>query len=450
LADLNIKKGHNIRISGVPLNEVQKGTKPKTVAIQPIDFRTLRPKVVVKEGDSVKIGSPLLHCKMHTNVFWPSPGAGTVSSIQFGPRRAIEKIIIELSETEESECNDSYPSSEIPTLGKEQILSSLLKGNMIPFIRQRPFNRVINPSDTPRDIFISGWNTAPLSVNLDVALRRRLPQFQAGINILKQLTSGAVHLSINENTVSDTLLEINGAEIHTINGPHPAGNVGIQIHHIAPLKLNDLVWTVNAQDVARIGSFFLTGRYDPTLFVTVGGPGVKVPTHIKTRAGVQLESILSDNLNKGKQRIISGDVLTGKTADNNGYLGFYDSTVSVIPEGGEREFMGMIRPGSSSTRYSLTHSFIGFGKKLFSFNTLQNGSERYMIPINAWEDVLPMDILPNALYRAILMEDIEEMEQLGILECDEEDFALCSFACPSKIDVGETIRHGLELMEKDG
>ncbi|MBC8345334.1 MAG: Na(+)-translocating NADH-quinone reductase subunit A [Candidatus Marinimicrobia bacterium] len=449
MADLNIKKGHNIRISGVPSDELQKGLKPKTVAIQPTDFRTLRPKILVKEGDTVKIGSPLFHCKTHFNVFWPSPGAGTVSSIQFGPRRVVEKIIIELAETEESECHDSFRAAEIPTLGKEQILSALLKGNLIPFIRQRPFNKVVNPMDTPRDIFISGWNTAPLSVNLDVILRRRLPQFQAGINILKKLTTGSVHLSINENTVSDTLLEVKGADVHTLNGPHPVGNVGIQIHHIAPLKLNDLIWTVNAQDVVRIGTFFLTGKYDPTIFVTAGGPGVKTPTHIKTRMGVRLDALLSEKLNEGKQRIISGDVLTGKTATKNGYLGFYDSTISVIPEGGEREFMGMIKPGSSLTRYSLTNAFIGFGKKFFSFNTLQNGSERYMVPINAWEDALPMDILPNALYRAIHVEDIEEMEQLGIIECDEEDFALCSFACPSKIDVGGMIRQGLNLMEKE-
>jgi Na+-transporting NADH:ubiquinone oxidoreductase subunit A len=184
--------------------------------------------------------------------------------------------------------------------------------------------------------------------------------------------------------------------------------------------------------------------------VTTGGPGIKKPTHFKTRMGVQLSDLLSEKLNEGKQRIISGDVLTGKTVGKNGHLGFYDSTISVIPEGGDREFLGMLKPGSSSTRYSLTNAFTGFGKMLFSFNTLQNGSERYMVPINAWEDVLPMDILPNALFRAIHVEDIEEMEQLGILECDEEDFALCSFACPSKIDVGKTIRHGLELMEKDG
>jgi len=449
VADLNIKKGHDIRIVGVPVNEVQKGLKPKTVAIQPTDFRGLKPKLLIQEGDTVKIGSPLFHSKSNSEVSYPSPGAGTVTSIQYGPRRVIEKIVVELADQEESESFDSFRPAEIPTLDRGQVLSALLKGNIFPFIRQRPFNKVANPGDTPRDIFISGWNTAPLSVNLDLALRRRLPQFQAGINVLKKLTSGNVHLSYHENTVSDTLIEVQNAEVHTVTGPHPAGNVGIQIHHISPLGLNDLVWTVNAQDVVRIGTFFITGKFDPTLFATVGGPGIKKSTHIKTRLGTQIETLLKDNLNAGAKRIISGDVLTGEKSDMNGYLGFYDSTISVIPEGGEREFMGMLKPGSSSSRYSLTNAFLGFGQKLFPFNTLNNGSERYMVPINAWEDVLPMDILPNALYRAIFVEDIEEMEQLGIMECDDEDFALCSFACPSKIDVGGMIRHGLDLMEKE-
>ncbi len=450
MADLTIRKGHNIRIAGVPSNEVQKGLKPKSVAIQPTDFRGLKPKLLVQEGDRVKIGSSLFRCKTHPEISYPSPGAGAVSSIQFGPRRVIEKIVIELAEQEETESFDSFRPAEIRALDRSQVLSALLKGNMFPFIRRRPFNKVANPSDTPRDIFISGWNTAPLSVNLDLALRRRLPQFQAGIHALQKLTSGNVHLSINENTISNTLLEMQGAEVHTVAGPHPAGNVGIQIHHIAPLGLHDVVWTVNAQDVVRIGTFFLTGKYDPSLFTTVGGPGVKNPTHIKSRMSVQLDTLLQDNLNVGDQRIISGDVLTGSKSELQGYLGFYDSSVSVVPEGGEREFMGMLHPGSSTSRYSLTNAFLRFGQNLFSFNTLNNGSERYMVPINAWENVLPMDVLPNALYRAILAQDIEEMEQLGIMECDEEDFALCSFACPSKIDVGGTIRQGLDLMEKEG
>ena len=450
MADLIIRKGHNIQIAGTPMKEVVKGRSPSSVAILPTDFRGIKPKLLVKEGDTVKIGSPLFHCKSNPSIRWPSPGGGTVKSIHYGPRRVIEKIEIELSGSEEFESFPSFRFNEISNLSREDILGILKEGNLFPFIRQRPFNKVADPNTTPRDIFISGWNTAPLAVDLDLALRRKLSLFQAGINALQNLTDGDVHLSYNENTVSDTLLEVKDVKKHSLRGPHPAGNVGIQIHHIAPLGLNDLVWTVNAQDVVRIGNFLLTGKLDTTLFTTVGGPSVSSPTHIKTRLGVQISTLTEDRLTKGKHRIISGDVLTGKTTDDNGYLGFYDSTVSVLPEGGKREFIGMLRPGSSKTRYSLTNAFLGFAKEKFNFTTLNNGSERYMVPINAWEDVLPMDILPNALYRAILAKDIEEMEQLGVMECDEEDFALCAFACPSKIDVGGTIRYGLDLMEKEG
>ncbi|MDB9722492.1 MAG: Na(+)-translocating NADH-quinone reductase subunit A [Fidelibacterota bacterium] len=449
MSDINIKKGHNIGIAGVPSTDVIQSFSPKTVSIQPTEFRGVKPKILVKEGDIVKVGSALFQNKSNPEIMWPSLGAGTVSKIQYGPRRVVENIVIDLAEKEEFEIAKAYRPAEIAILDRNEVVESLLKGNLFPFLRQRPYNKVVNHKDVPRDIFISGWNTAPLSVDLDVALRGRLSPFQAGINILKILTSGNVHLSYNRNTVSDTLLEVQNVNHNLLSGPHPSGNVGIQIHHIAPLSINDIVWTINAQDVVRVGNYFLTGKLDPTLFTTIGGPGIKSPIHIKSRMGVQIETLIRDNLNDGNQRIISGDVLTGKKSDKDGFLGFYDSTISVLPEGGDREFLSMLKPGSSQTKYSLTNAFLGFKEKLFNFNTLKNGSERYMVPISSWENVLPMDILPNSLYRAILVEDIEEMEQLGIIECDEEDFALCSFACPSKIDLGSAIRKGLDLMEKE-
>lgn len=450
MSDINIRKGHDIGIAGIPSNEVIQGFKPKLVSIQPIDFRGIKPKLMVKEGDTVKVGSSLFYSKSNHEITWPSPGGGKVLKIQYGPRRTIENIIIEIAEDEEIESFKAYRPAEIVGLNREVILKTLLDGNIFPFIRQRPYNKVADPKDIPRDIFISGWNTAPLAVNVDVALRRRLAPLQAGVNVLKTLTSGKIHLSYNKSTVSDTLLDVEGVERHSLCGPHPAGNVGIQIHHISPLSPKDIIWTINIQDVVRIGNFFLTGKFDTTLFTTVGGPGIKNPSHIKSRLGVQIEALIRDNLDEGDKRIISGDVLTGKKSEIDGFIGFYDSSISVLLEGGEREFLGMLKPGSSKTRYSLTNAFLGLQNKFYKFNTLKNGSERYMVPINAWENMLPMDILPNSLYRAILVEDIEEMEELGIIECDDEDFALCAFACPSKIDLGAAIRQGLDLMEKEG
>lgn len=449
MADISIRKGHNIQISGQPENIAVKIKSPNLVALKPYQFKGVKPKLLVKEGDSVKIGSPLFKCKSNDQISFPSPGGGKIKNIEYGERRRIEKIVIELSEKEEVETGNSYKLDEIDSLSPESVKSTLVDASMFSFIRQRPFNNIADPKSSPRDIFISGWNTAPLSVNLDLALRGRRAHFQAGVKILDKLTTGDVHLSYNENTVSDTLLDLESVISHTVSGPHPAGNVGVQIHHISPIGPNDHVWIVNAQDVVRIGSFFLTGELDTTLFITIGGPSVNQPTHIKSRLGVEIKPLLDERLKEGENRIISGDVLTGNKIDIDDFLGFFDSSISVIQEGGEREFMGMLRPGTASSRYSLTNAFFGSLTGGYNFNTLKNGSERYMVPIDSWEDVLPMDILPNPLYRAILVEDIEEMEQLGIFECDEEDFALCSFACPSKIDLGKAIRDGLNLIESE-
>ena len=449
MADINIKKGHNIQIAGEPSDSVLTFDPLKQVAIHPYEFKGIKPKLMVKEGDKVKCGQPIFSSKSNEDISFPSIGGGTISKIEYGERRRIETILIDLSDEEETNTQQSFSLEDIDSLSTETAVDAMKSGCLFSLMRQRPFNNIANPNQLPRDIFISGWNTAPLSVDLDLALRGRRSQFQAGIKVLNKLTKGSVHLSYYENTLSETLLDIEDAISHSLTGPHPAGNVGIQIHHIAPISSGEHVWIVNAQDVVRIGHFFLTGEFDTRLMISIGGPSVKKPCHIKSRLGAPVKSYLDGNIIEGENRIISGDVLTGKKISDSGYIGFYDSTISVVPEGGQREFLGMLRPGTSTSRYSLTNAFLGKLTEGYNFNTLKNGSERYMVPINSWEDVLPMDILPNPLYRAILVEDVEEMEQLGIFECDEEDFALCSFACPSKIDLGKTIKEGLELIESE-
>jgi Na+-transporting NADH:ubiquinone oxidoreductase subunit A len=245
-------------------------------------------------------------------------------------------------------------------------------------------------------------------------------------------------------------MELQNAEVQTISGPHPAGNVGIQIHHSKPIKPSEIVWTVNTQHVITLGKLFLNGSYSPDIFVSIGGPGASNPQTVSAKVGASIGSIISNQEMENPIRLVSGDVLTGKTVEKDNFLGFYDSAVALIPDTVGRPFMGMLALGSNDSKYSLTSTFMSFGEKLFNFNTAQNGEERAIVPIGAWEKVLPMDIYPNELFRAILAQDIDEMEQLGIWECDDEDFALCSFACPSKIDVGAVIRDGLELMELEG
>ncbi len=249
---------------------------------------------------------------------------------------------------------------------------------------------------------------------------------------------------------SKKAIELQHAEIQTISGPHPAGNVGIQIHHSKPIKPGEIIWSVNAQHVITLGKLFLNGSYSPDILVSIAGPGAINPQTVSAKIGASIGSLIVNQDISEPTRLISGNVLTGQTVEVDNFLGFYDSSVSIVLDSVERPFMGMLAVGNSKSKYSLTNTFLTFGEKLFNFNTAQNGELRAMVPINAWENVLPMDVYPNALYRAILAQDIEEMEQLGMLECDDEDFALCSFACPSKIDVGSVIRDGLNLLEAEG
>ena len=429
-------------MKGIPSDEISSNILPKKVSLSPQQFRGIKPKLVVREGDKVKTGSPLFFDKLKPEVKWASPSSGVVTSIHFGARRIIEKIEISV-EDKEPELYKSFSSSELNAADREAVMKNILDACIFPLIRQRPFNKVANPNDVPRDIFVSAYNTAPLSVNVSKVIQNNKDQFQAGLTALSKLTDGSVYLT------SQKLMEFDNATNVTIEGPHPAGNVGIQIHHIKPINPGEVIWTVNAQHVITIGKLFQNGQYDPGCIVSIGGSRSSNPQTVRALTGSSIGSLLKDQLLNGSQRIISGDVLTGKRVSSDDYLGYYDSSVAIINDDVKRPFLGMLTVGSSFTKYSLTNTFLSSGKKEFDFTTSQNGELRAIVPLNAWEKMLPMDILPNPLYRAILAQDIEEMEQLGIWECDDEDFALCSFACPSKIDVGSVIRDGLDLLESD-
>jgi len=450
MTQIKIRKGHSIRIAGVPQNEILTNLSTVEVGLNPIEYKYVKPKLLVKEGDHVEIGTPLFFNKENTDQKWGAPGSGTICKIQYGPRRVIEKIVIKLDKPEKGFSQKPITLNATTKLKREEIKSLLSESNLWHLIRQRPFNQGANPADEPRDIFISVLNTAPLAPNLELVLNGQKDALQAGINVLKGLTDGDVNICISSNNQIEELTGLDNCKLHKISGPHPAGNVGIQIHHIFPLKPDDIVWTVNFQHVIILGRLFLKGAIDPSIIVSIGGPGAKNPIHVKTRIGTKIDTLIKDQLKDGECRIISGDVLTGRNVEKDDCLGFYDTIISILPIDLSRPFLGWLQPGSSKKSYSLSNSFFSFGRKLFNFTTKQNGSKRALVPINAWEDVLPMDILPNPLYRSILAADIEEMTQLGILECDEEDFALCSFACPSKIDVGEAIRKGLDIMRTEG
>ena len=430
-------------MKGTPSDEITSSILPEKVSISPKQFRGIKPKLIVREGDKVETGSPLFFDKLKPKIKWASPSSGVVTSIQYGARRVIENIEITV-EDKKPDLSKSYSSSQLNNSDRDTIINSILDACVFPLIRQRPFNKVANPDEIPRDIFISAYNTAPLSVDLFKIIQDNKDEFQAGLTALSKLTEGSVYLTSNKSMEFDNTTNV------TISGPHPSGNVGIQIHHIKPINPGDVVWTVNAQHVITIGRLFQKGYYDPRCIVSIGGSGSSKPQTVEALVGTSIKSLLKDQLLDGFIRIVSGDVLTGEKVNTDDYLGYYDSSVTIINDNVKRPFLGMLAIGSSSTKYSLTNTFLSTGATEFDFTTSQNGELRAIVPLNAWEKMLPMDILPNPLYRAILAQDIEEMEQLGIWECDDEDFALCSFACPSKIDVGRVIRDGLDLLESDG
>tara|TARA_B100001769_G_C22091062_1_gene588443 strand:- start:470 stop:1762 length:1293 start_codon:yes stop_codon:yes gene_type:complete len=430
-------------MKGIPSNEITSSIVPEKVSISPNTFRGIKPKLIVSEGDRVNTGSPLFYDKLKPDVKWASPASGVVSSIRFGARRVIESIEVTV---EDGKANEFEPLSEakLSSANRGIIMDRLLEANIFPLIRQRPFNKVADPTVVPRDIFISGYNTAPLSVDLSSTIISQKESFQIGLNVLAKLTEGTVFLT------SESPMEFDNITNQTISGPHPSGNVGIQIHHIKPLRPGEVVWTVNAQHVITIGKLFQIGYYDPTCIVSIGGSGASDPQTVQATTGCSIKSLLKNQSIDNNVRIVSGDVLTGSPMRSSDFLGYYDSSLTIVNDRVSRPFLGMLAIGSSATKYSLTNTFLGSKAGNFDFTTSQNGELRAMVPLNAWENVLPMDIMPNPLYRAILAKDIEEMERLGIWECDDEDFALCSFACPSKIDVGSVIRDGLELLEDEG
>ena len=442
-----ITKGHDLSMAGFPNGEISNINGIKKLAILPTDFRGVKPKVIVAEGDSVKIGEALFFDKLNPEIKWASPGGGKVSSIVYGPRRVLEKIEIDLDKDQESEVHDKFKFENLLSLGREETLNAILNANIFPIFRQRPFNKIPNPKNIPRDIFVSSINTKPHSVNLETVIIDDFNVFQAGINILNTLTDGKVYLT---SKTDSKFSAIKNVQYNTISGPHPAGNVGIQIHHISPLKPGENIWTLDAQNVITLGKLFLNGIYSPFRVISLGGPVVENPGYFRVPTGAPINSIIEDRISEKNVRIVSGDVLTGRISHLNDYLSYYDYGVSAVSEYVKREFIGMLNPGSSKTRYSLTPVFAGFRKLLFHFTAAKNGNHRAVVPINAWERVLPMDILPNELYRSILAKDIDEMEKLGLIECDDEDFALCSFACPSKTDVSGVIRQGLDILEEEG
>jgi Na+-transporting NADH:ubiquinone oxidoreductase subunit A len=449
---IKLKKGFNINLAGKAEKKLAECDQPKTFALKPTDFRGIqRPKLLVQEGDTVKAGTPIFFCKMMEDVKYCAPVSGEIVEVKRGDKRKLLEIKILADREIKSEEFKKFSVSDLSKVEKEEAIDLMKKSGVWPNIIQRPYGIIANPDDTPKSIFISTFDTSPLAPDLDFALKGEEKFFQAGVDILAKLTTGKVNLGISGNgEISGLFSNTKNVEIHKFVGKHPAGNVGVHIHHVDPVSKGDLVWTVGAFGVAQIGKLFLEGRYDASKVIALTGSEVKNPKYYKTFTGACIDACLKNNVADSDVRFVSGNVLTGSKIRSDGYLGFYDQQVTVIPEGNHSEFLGWILPSTKKLSFHKAFGLFSFlnGKdQEYVIDTNTKGEHRAFVQTGVFEQVTPMDILPTYLIKAIMAEDYDDMESLGIYEMIEEDIALCEFVDVSKNELQQILREGLELMK---
>ena len=444
---VKLKNGLDIMLKGVADKTLVSEVQSVHYGVKPVDFPGLTPKLDVKQGDKVSAGTPLFHDKIRPEILFTSPVSGRVLSVTRGEQRKLLEIVVQKDGDDFIDFKRSDPND----LTREKVKESLLASGLWPVVRQRPYHIVAHPSDVPKAIFISGFDTAPLAPDYNFIMdNSQSTLFRSGITALRKLTDGKINLVLNGKSDSSELLtKAADVVISHFSGPHPASNVGVHIHHLYPLNKGEVIWFANLQDVIAIGRLFEEGIYKHDRILAFTGSEVLHPQYYKVRSGLSISSLVKDNVRQDNLRFISGNVLTGTRIEQEGFLGFYDSQVTVIPEGDYYEFFGWMSPGTNKFSFSKTFVSSLIPGKSYRLDTNLHGGERAFVMTGQYEKVVPMDIYPMQLLKAILSEDIDMMENLGIYEIAEEDFALCEFICPSKIEIQSIVRKGLDLMIKE-
>jgi len=441
------KRGLDIRLKGAAEPVLKDAPVPATVALKPTDFFGLIPKLSVKADAEVKAGDALFFDKYHPEIRFTSPVSGTIKAINRGERRKILEVVVEPNGKNEFR---PFPVSDPLTLSREEISRRLQESGLWPFIKQRPYGILAKPGIAPKHIFISGFDSAPLAPDYEFIFKNDQAALQTGINALTKLTDGAVFLGLSNKQSNGIFSSLKNVTVNTFEGPHPAGNVGVHIHHLSPIFKGDIIWTVSPQAVVYMGRLFKEGKLNLSKVIALTGSEVKKPQYYKTIVGAELTALLSNTTKKEThERYISGNVLTGTKIDPDDYLGFFDQMVTVIPEGDEYELLGWALPGKDKFSSSKTFLSSLFPKKEYVLTANMHGGERAFVLTGQYEQFLPMDLLPVYLLKAVLTNDIDRMEQLGIYEVVEEDLALCEYADTSKIKVQEILREGLNIMMKE-
>lgn len=443
---IKIKKGLDINLKGKAVDALLDAKNSDSYAIVPDSFNGIVPKVTAKAGDKVKAGSVLMFDKNHPEIKFVSPVSGEVMAVNRGEKRKVLSITVK---PDAEVAYEEFGKKAVSSLKAGEIKDAILAAGIWPFIRQRPYDIVASPDESPRDIFVSIYYSAPLAPNFEFILKGQEQDFQAGLDALAKLTKGKVYVGVKEGSP----VKMSGVERIEVSGPHPAGNAGVLINHVKPVNKGEVVWTIHPDDVIVIGRLFNKGIADFTRLVALTGSETTERGYIKAIAGCTIRSLVEGKLLEGKEhlRIISGNVLTGHKVNKDDYLYAYDNQVAVIPEGDDvNEFLGWASPGFG--KYSVSHSYPAWlmgRKKEYVIDARIKGGKRAMIMSNEYDKVFPMDILPEYLLKAIISFDIDKMENLGIYEVAPEDFALCEFVDTSKIEIQKIVRNGLDLLYKE-
>ena len=446
-ADITLRKGLTIPLEGEAQRKVSTAEASNAFVIYPDDFHGVVPKMLIKEGEKVALGQPVFYSKANPEIKFVSPVSGTLTQIERGAKRRILAIAID---ADGKDTTTKHKISALDALSADDVKKLLLESGCWPFIKQRPYDIIANPDNAPKAIFISGFNTAPLAADVSFLLSSQEEDFQNGILALGKLAP-KVHVSVDAHEDS-FLTRVSGVELHRFKGQHPAGNVGVQVHHVDAVNAGETVWVINPVDVARIGMFFSTGIFDPSQTVAVAGPVVSEPSYFKTRIGAAVAPLLKQaGVQAGGQiRVINGDALSGATTHADGNLGFYNNTLTVLAEGNHYRMFGWL-PFAGSKIFSMSRTSLSWllPKRKYALDTNLNGEERALVVTGEMEQVLPMDIFPMQLLKECMAQNIEKMEGLGIYEVAPEDFALVDYASTSKIEAQAIIREALDLMIKE-
>lgn len=451
---ITTKRGLNIPVNGRPIEMIGTSALPREFALIPDYFHGITPKMLVKEGDSVKAGSPVFYEKQFPSMQFVSPVSGTVKAINRGERRKIMYIIIE---SDDKMTYEQIAPTPLAEAGKAEVIADLQKAGLWAFVKQRPYDVIANPTVMPKAIFISSFDSAPLAPNNDWVMNAQMADFQKGIDALAKIAQ--VHLGVKAYKKS-SFNTVKNVTVTEYDGPHPIGNVGIQINKISPINKGEVVWTIQPQDVLFIGRLYNKGIVDLSRTIALTGPCVKSPQYYNTVVGANIESLVQGKISSGvTHRFVSGNVLTGIKIPGNGFIDPYATQITVLEEGNNtHEMLGWIMP--RFRKYSVSRSYFTpllesklmrklFGNMKYKWDTRLLGGRRAIIMSGQYDKVLPMDIYPEFLFKAMITEDIDKMEVLGAYEIAPEDVALCEFVCTSKLPLQQIVRNALDLMKKE-